>query len=228
MKRTLLQVTCAVALLCAVFVEAPAARRHARANSPAPLGVRVVVGSHSKSFDFDRDAASPQTGDAGEASRIATREKVRQLLDKMSPSLNVSFRQSQKQPFNFVGVMTQGLANAESFEIVVGVTAHDTIGFRIYPHYKGGYINVDKAKNGAALMRQLLQLSDRAFLFWGIDPSADIFAGYTFTLESGFPTEALSVVLRSIRNLDQFVGEMKPAIDGSAAPPTPAKTNATR
>lgn len=152
-------------------------------------------------------------------SRVATREKLRKHLETSGPLIGVSFRQSTKQPFNFIGVMTQGLTHAESLEIVIGVTAQETINFRIYPHYKGGYINVDKARNAATLMRQLLQLSDRAFLFWGVDPSADVFCGYTITLESGFPNDAVTVVLRSIANTDKFVGELKPSIDGSPASP---------
>jgi hypothetical protein len=139
------------------------------------------------------------------------------LLEKAGPSVNVDFRQSQKQPFNYVGMLRTGLVNAESFEIVVSVTAKDTIGFRVYPHYKNGYINIDNAKNSAGLMRQLLRLSDRAFLFWGADESGDVFTGYTFTLESGFPEEAIKIVLRSIVNSDKFIGEMRPVIDGTAA-----------
>jgi len=167
--------------------------------------------------------AGPQQP-SSEESRVATREKLRKLLDDFGPRINVAFKQSQKQPFNFTGVMTQGLTNSESLEIVIGVTARETIGFRIYPHFKGGYINVDKVKDSAALMRQLLQLTDQAFLFWGMDSSGDVFCGYTITLESGFPDEALRVVLSSIHNMDKFVGDMRPAIDGSAAaaPPTPS------
>jgi hypothetical protein len=67
-------------------------------------------------------------------------------------------------------------------------------------------------------MRQLLLFTNRNFLFWGADDTYDVFAGYTFTLESGFPTEALKVVIRSIVNLDGFVGDLKPLIDGTAAP----------
>jgi hypothetical protein len=67
-------------------------------------------------------------------------------------------------------------------------------------------------------MRQLLRLNDSNFLYWGTDPSGDIFAGYTFTLESGFPEAAVTIVLRSIPNLDLFVGNMKPNIDGTPAP----------
>ena len=67
-------------------------------------------------------------------------------------------------------------------------------------------------------MRQLLRFTDNNFLYWGIDSSADVFAGYTFTLESGFPDAALRTVLSSIATLDKFVGEMKPMVDGSSAP----------
>jgi hypothetical protein len=153
-----------------------------------------------------------------EATRVKTREMLAQLLEKAGPALKMSFSQSQKQPFNYVGSMKAGLANADSFEIVISVTPNDTIGFRIYPHYKNGYINVDKAKNSAGLMRLLLRLSDRAFLFWGADEAGDIFTGYTFTLESGFPEESIRIVLSSIVNSDKFIGEMRPFVDGTSAP----------
>jgi hypothetical protein len=38
------------------------------------------------------------------------------------------------------------------------------------------------------------------------------FCGYTITLESGFPADAITTVLRSIRNTDKFVGQLKPFI----------------
>jgi len=153
-----------------------------------------------------------------DTSRNRTKESLAALLDKAGPGINVAFRQSTKQPFNYVGLLKQGLVNADSFEIVISVTANETIGFRIYPHYKNGYINIDNVKNSPGVMRQLLRLSDRAFLFWGADESGDIFTGYTFTLESGFPEEAIKIVLRSIVNSDKFVGEMRPNIDGTSAP----------
>ena len=152
-----------------------------------------------------------------EAARIRTRERLEALLEKTGGEINVDFKQSQKQPFNYTGSLKVGLVNTESFEIVISVTPKDTIGFRIYPHYNKGYINVDKVKDRAGLMRLLLRLSDRAFLFWGADESGDIFTGYTFTLESGFPEEAIRIVLRSIVNSDKFVGEMRPFIDGTSA-----------
>ena len=164
--------------------------------------------------------APQQTPAQKEAARVATREKLRQLLINSGAKrgIEIPFRQSDKQPFNFVGVKRGGLTNAEGFEIVVGVSNDDTIGFRIYPYYKGGYVNVDKARNGAGLMRKLLNLSDHNFLFWGADDTGDIFAGYTFTLESGFPDKAIEIVLYSIGPLDQYVGQMRPFIDGTSAP----------
>ena len=154
---------------------------------------------------------------AQDAARDATREQVRGQLATDGPTIGVEFRQSTKNPYNFVGTMTAGMVNSDSLEIVVSVTSNKTIGFRIYPHYKGGYINLDKALNKGMLMQQLLYFSDQNFLFWGADDTHDVFCGYTFTLESGYPPDAMNVVLRSIKNTDKFVGEMRPAIDGSAA-----------
>ena len=151
------------------------------------------------------------------AARERTRQRLADLLDKTGPALNMTFSQSTKQPFNYIASLRTGLVNAESFEIVISVTAKDTVGFRVYPHYKNGYINPSRINDGASLMRLLLRLSDRAFLFWGIDETGDIFTGYTFTLESGFPEEAIKIVLRSIVNSDKFVGEMRPFLDAPIA-----------
>ncbi|MEP6568630.1 MAG: hypothetical protein ABJC10_02560 [Acidobacteriota bacterium] len=152
-----------------------------------------------------------------ETARNRNRERLATLLEKAGPEINIDFKQSQKQPYNYVGSLRTGLVNAESFEIVISVTAKDTIGFRIYPHYNKGYINVENVKDRAGLMKLLLRLSDRAFLFWGADETSDVFTGYTFTLESGFPDEAIKIVLRSIVNSDKFIGEMRPFLDGSSA-----------
>ena len=50
--------------------------------------------------------------------------------------------------------------------------------------------------------------TDGQFFYWGMDDVYDVFAAFTFTLESGFPTEALDMVLRSVPLLDKKVGEM--------------------
>jgi len=151
--------------------------------------------------------------------RDATRDKLSALLETAGKrgDVNVVFRQSTKNLYNFVGTMNDKMANADSLEIVISVTPNDTIGFRIY-HYKGGYINLKKATDAPALMHKLLVFNDHNFLFWGADSTDDIFCGYTFTLESGFPSEAVVIVLRSIRASDKFVGELRPSIDGTAAP----------
>jgi hypothetical protein len=157
---------------------------------------------------------------AAPSPRDATRDKLRELLETAGKraDVNAAFRQSTKNLYNFVGTMNDKMVNVDSLEVVISITTNDTIGFRIYPHYKGGYLNLKKATDGPALMRKLLGFSDRNFLFWGADNTDDVFCGYTFTMESGFPSEAVLVVLRSIRATDKFVGELKPSIDGTAAP----------
>jgi hypothetical protein len=161
-------------------------------------------------------AAAPAVfSQEADAARDKTRERLGALLARVGPNMNVSFKPSPKSPFIFTGVMQDGLKNAEQFEIVISVTAKDTIGFRIFPHYKGAYNNIDKARNPTQLLRKIAQLNDSTFLFWGADDTGDVFTGYTFTLESGFPDKALEIVLSSIKNSDQFVGEMRPAIDGT-------------
>ena len=162
-----------------------------------------------------RPQTAPTTQQA--STRDANREKLRAVFETAGPKINVSFRQSDKQPYNFVGVMKTGLKNADALEIVISVSAEETIHFRIFPHYSGAYLNIDKVRSGEALMRQMVRFSDQNFLFWGADGSGDIFAGYNFTLESGFPEASIRVVLNSISKLDAFVGQMRPSIDGSAA-----------
>lgn len=149
--------------------------------------------------------------------REKTRERLNALLTRVGPDLGVAFKPTSKSPYVFSGVLRDGLKNADSFEIVISVTTKETIGFRIFPHYKGAYVNIDKAKNSSQLLRKIVQLNDSTFLFWGADDTGDVFTGYTFTLESGFPDKAIEIVLSSIKNSDQFVGEMRPAIDGSTA-----------
>lgn len=150
-----------------------------------------------------------------DAVRDKTRDRLSALLQRVGPDMNVTFKPSSKSAFVFTGVMRDGLKNVDQFEIVISVTTKETIGFRVFPHYKGAYINIDKARNTTQLLRKLAQLNDSTFLFWGADESGDVFTGYTFTLESGFPDKAIEIVLSSIRNSDQFVGEMRPSIDGS-------------
>ena len=167
--------------------------------------------------------ASVATAQSADERRDATREKLRQLLTSAGEKddIKTTFSQASKQPYNFVGVMGPGMnfSHVDKLEIVISVTKNDTIGFRIYPHYKGEYINIGKARDPLGLAKKLLFMSDRNFLYWGIDDAGDTFAGYTFTLESGFPGEAIVIVLRSIRNTDGFVGDLRSFIDGGTTSP---------
>jgi hypothetical protein len=168
---------------------------------------------HSKIFAatliFLAAATTMARAETSEAVRNATREQVRAVLETAGTrsDVNMTFRQSTKNPYNFIASAT-GLTNCDSLEVVVSVTKSDTIGFRIYPHYHGGYINIGRAKDSVGLMNKLLYFSDQNFLFWGADDTSDVFSGFTITLESGFPREVIVVVLRSIRNTDGFVGQM--------------------
>jgi len=152
-----------------------------------------------------------------DAERSATREKLRALLTEIGPTsrINIVFTQNEQQPFNFSGFLKGGLDNVESFDVVVGVTNNQTISLSAFPIYKGNYINVDKVKNTTGLMRQLTHFSHANFMYWGADDTGDIHAGFRFTLESGFPADAIDVVLQSIKLQDKYVGEMRPNIDGT-------------
>ena len=158
-------------------------------------------------------SASAQTAQQ----RDAIRERVRAALAVSGPKIGVQFQQSTKEPYNFIGSKKTNLKNDESLEIIVSVSKSNTVAFRIYPHYKGGYINLDHVQDRANFARQLLYLSDQNFLFWGVDGSNDTFCGFTFTLESGFPDAAFDIVVRSIPNTDRFVGQLRRYIDGSSA-----------
>ncbi len=70
-------------------------------------------------------------------SRDQTREMLRASLNKYGAldEVKTDFRQSEKDPYNFVGIMTTGLKNAEKLEIVLSVSSQSTIHLRVYPHY---------------------------------------------------------------------------------------------
>lgn len=157
-------------------------------------------------------AAQPATV----AERTATRDRLRALLTSYGPRVNITdFHQNEKVEWNISGNLRQGLKNADYIEVVAGVTDNRTISINCYPHYKGAYINLDKARNPALLLRRMVNLTYHNYLGWAADDTGDIMARFQITLESGFPEEGIQAVLRSIVNLDQFVGQMRPDIDGS-------------
>jgi len=71
-----------------------------------------------------------------------------------------------------------------------------------------GVARAQRVSDPNGLARQILRFSAHNSLHWGVDDVSDVFAAYTFTLESGFPEEAIKVVLRSIPLVDESVGEI--------------------
>jgi hypothetical protein len=98
--------------------------------------------------------------------RETTRDQLSSVLEKVGPKINIDFRRTEKDPFSFKGYLKEGLTNAEAFEVLISVSEQQTIHFRIFPHYNGGYINIDKAKASTSLMRKLLEFSNHNFLYW--------------------------------------------------------------
>jgi hypothetical protein len=143
-----------------------------------------------------------------DAVRAVTRRKVEELLAAYAPAREMRWQRSAKEPFNIVGSYDQGLRHASRLEIIVSITKKQTIGFRVYPHRSGAYININDARQRRDFMQQLLRRSDEDFFHWAADANLDVFAGFTFTLESGFPDQAIKVVIRSIPLLDESVGEL--------------------
>jgi len=148
-----------------------------------------------------------------EATRNKNREQLEGLLRSAGPASNLNFDPAKNNKYNFVAVLTTGLRWSESVETIFFVTDSDTIVLRGYPKRKGKFINIDKAKDPQLLMKKLLNLGVRTFFHWGVDEDGDAYFGYSFTLESGFPAEAIRIVIRSIANHDQYVGELVTAIE---------------
>lgn len=147
------------------------------------------------------------------STRVETRTRLEALLDTTAKSLGFRrWYRDGNNPFNIELFYDRGLRYASRLEIVISVTRQNTIGFRVFPHWNGpgerDYLDLDEARDPAGLMKEALRLSDQNFLFWAMDDSHDLFAGYTITLESGFPQEAVRIVLRSIPLVDDSVGEL--------------------
>lgn len=157
----------------------------------------TATGSESLAAQADSDSV-----------RVVTRQKLEALLDADPLAREMRFQRSAKEPFNIAGFYSRGLRYASTFEIVWNVTTKQTIGLRIYPHWNGGYINLSKFQPRGRFMESLLRDADTDFFHWAADPSLDVFAGFTFTLESGFPDEAIRVVISSIPLLDGTVGKL--------------------
>lgn len=160
--------------------------------------------------------AVPVNAQKSLADRAATREQLSQLLARHGSrdDVNIVFRPSRSNEWNFSGTRTTGLTYSDSLEVIAAVGDRQTLSFMVYPRYKGNYIGIERARDSMGLMRHLLELTNETFFYWGVDTDGDVFCGFNFTLESGFPSEAILVVLSSIENMDRYVGELRPFIDG--------------
>jgi len=158
-------------------------------------------------------AAATPADTVSTATRVATRSRLEALLDSTVKTLGFRrWYRSDSDPFTLQLFYDRGLRYATRLEVVINITRQNTIGFRVFPHWNGpgssDYIDLDEARDPAGLMREALRLSSQNFLFWAMDDSRDLFAGFTITLESGFPEEAVRIVLRSIPLVDDSVGDL--------------------
>lgn len=148
-----------------------------------------------------------------DAVRDSTRRQVETLLSTYGPAREMRFQRSADQPFDMVGVFDKPMLYASRLEIIVSVSRQRTIGVRVYPRWHGAHINLERVRRRTLFMEKLLRDADQSFLHWALDQNLDLFAGFTFTLESGFPEDAIDVVIRSIPLLDRPVGELVPLIE---------------
>jgi hypothetical protein len=159
-------------------------------------------------------AAAAQTDANTVRAMTLTRDKLDSLLHAYGPTLKMRFyRSADNDPFQIEGVLDKGLHYESRFELQFNVTPQNTIGVRVYPTLYNERIDIDDARDSKGLARQLLHFSAHDFFSWGVDDASNVFARFTFTLESGFPEEAIKVVLRSIPLLDESVGEMVRSIE---------------
>ena len=140
---------------------------------------------------------------------------MRAILASVGPrdDVAIAFRQSTQNAYNFVGSAT-GLTNSDSLEVVISVTEYKTVSFRVYPYYHGGYINLNRAKDRAGLMHKLLNITTPTSCSSAPTTPMTCSPATPSRSNSGFPNEAVTIVLRSLRNQDKYVGEMRPLIDG--------------
>ena len=144
------------------------------------------------------------------AVRDSTCRQLETLLSTYGPAREMRFQRSADQPFDIVGVFDKPMMYVSRFEIIVNVSRQRTIGFRVYPRWHGAHINLDRVHRRTVFMERLLRDADQSFLHWALDQNRDLFAGFTFTLESGFPDDAIEVVIRSVPLLDRPLGELIP------------------
>lgn len=142
-----------------------------------------------------------------DAVRAETANRLDSLLHAYGPTLKMRFYRDPDDRFQFDGVLDKDLRYAWRFDLEINITPQNTIGIRAYPMFSDR-INMATVRDPNGLAHRILRFTAHNFLHWGVDDVSDVFAAYTFTLESGFPEEAIKVVLRSIPLVDESVGEI--------------------
>ena len=148
----------------------------------------------------------------GDSVQAVTCEKLKALLATYPPAREMRWYVINHNG-DFDAFLDKGLTYASRFEVYITVTRQRTIWIRVYPQVLGEHVNLDNVRDPNGLARLLLRLSYHNFFFWGADDSADLFAGYQFTLESGFPEEAIKEVIKSIPLIDDSVGDINSFIE---------------
>jgi hypothetical protein len=105
-------------------------------------------------------AAQPNT----DVVRAATRQKLHALLDTYAPAREMRWYRS-KDPFGIEGFCDKDLRYTPRFEIIISITRQQTISVRVYPHWTGGYMNIDRARDPNGLMQRLLRFTDQDLFF---------------------------------------------------------------
>lgn len=148
---------------------------------------------------------------ANDSVQAATLAQLKAVIASYDPARQIRWVRADS-PFDLEGFYDKGLKWANRLEIEITVTHQATIWIRVYPQYYEHHINLDHVHDQNGLMQRMLQLSYHNFFFWGLDDRRDAFAGYQFTLESGFPEAAVKEVIKSIPLIDESVGDLTPFI----------------
>ncbi len=148
---------------------------------------------------------------AADSAQAATLDKLKAVIATYEPAQAIRWYRASNA-FDLDGFYDKGLRWSSRLEIYITVTRQATIWLRVYPQYYGHHINLNRVHDPNGLMQQMLRFSYHNFFFWGLDDNRDAFAGYQFTLESGFPEEAVKEVIKSIPLIDESVGGLTPFI----------------
>ena len=173
---------------------------------------RLALVCHGCALVLSASALRPLPAQSpADSVQAVTLDKLKTVIASFEPARQIRWVRA-KGPFDLEGFYDKGLKWSSRLEIYIAVTHQATIWLRVYPQYYGHHINVNRVHDPNGLMQQMLRFSYHNFFFWGLDDNLDAFAGYQFTLESGFPEESVKEVLKSIPLIDGSVGDLTPFI----------------